>query len=55
MKAKEDYQHGVKKEQFAFFNIPYCKYMAPLCCAINSVSIASTFGAAIWGITMNKS
>jgi len=55
MKAKEDYQHGVKKEQFAFLIYLTTKYMAPLCCAINSVSIASTFGAAIWRITMNKS
>jgi len=31
------------------------KYMAPLCCALNSVSVESTFGAAIWRITMNKS
>jgi len=31
------------------------KYMALLCCALNSVSVASTFGSAIWRITMNKS
>ena len=30
-------------------------YMAPLCCALSSVSVASTFGAAIWRITMNNS
>ena len=31
------------------------KYMATLCCALNSVSVESTFGAVIWRITMNKS
>jgi len=31
------------------------KYMAPLYYALKSVSVASTFRAAIWRITMNKS